>query len=93
MMTTRMFTVARLVIIGKAYTTSCCASLRSFTSTVFRPDSVQLLTAKKNASTADKFPKQPRIRNAISEQPIMYASEARVRLRRSGGARFNTGAR
>lgn len=60
---------------------------------MFKPDSVQLLTAKKNASMADKFPKHPKIRNAINEQPMMYASEARVRVRRCGGARFNTGVR
>jgi tRNA A37 threonylcarbamoyladenosine synthetase subunit TsaC/SUA5/YrdC len=38
---------------------------------VFRPDSVQLLTAKKKESIAVRFPKHPKIKKAISEQPMM----------------------
>lgn len=50
---------------------------------------MQLLTAKKKESIADRFPKHPKMRKAMSEQPIMYASVMRVRFEASVGFRWS----
>lgn len=54
--------------------TSCCASFKSLTSIVLSPDSVEALTAKKKASTAEMSPRVAKIRKASNEQLMMYKS-------------------